>query len=296
MKASKSRTKTILFYTSRQNIVLAMPRGYIKHDKEVGKKKARGGSSRRGRVTKKDQDPPRTLCDVEDFKLDAPSATKDNTAREDAVTYPIGECAICFNEGPVVCLSNNCRWHATACHQCLHRVYVTKAQQSTKRYPLTCFHPLCDQRVQAAQMEKHNLFASPAEAKKHHDMVVLSRIQKTDGMRTVHCPECDTPKGIRKLGDKERTFGCKNCNYVYLVSPFYATIRALENMKSDDFGINDGWAKCPHCGIMISKGDGCEHMFCSYCNHGFCWDEAQEKKKKAIIHARVPVKEIYLWW
>jgi len=24
-------------------------------------------------------------------------------------------------------------------------------------------------------------------------------------------------------------------------------------MKSDSFGINDGWAKCPHCGILISK-------------------------------------------
>lgn len=272
-----------------------MPRGYLKHNKEIGKKKARGGSSGQKYFAEKEPDPTRIRCAVEDFALDAQITTKNRTTREAAATYPIGECAICFEEAPIVCLSNKCRWHDAACHRCLHRIYVTNAQKSTKRYPLTCFHPLCDQPVHAAQMEKHNLFASPTEAKKHHDMLVLSKIQKTDGMRTVHCPKCDTPRGIRKLGDKDRTFGCKNCKTVYLVSPFYATIRALENMKSDNFGINDGWAKCPQCGILISKGDGCEHMECVYCDHEFCWDEALEKKSE-ICHARVPEREIYLWW
>ena len=89
-------------------------------------------------------------------------------------------------------------------------------------------------------MEKRNLFASPTEAKKHHDMLILSKIQKTDGMRIVHCPKCDTPRGVRKLGDKDRTFSCNNCKTCYLVSPFYATICVRENMKSVNFDINDG--------------------------------------------------------
>ena len=79
------------------------------------------------------------------------------------------------------------------------------------------------------------------------------------------------------------------------MSPFYATIPALENTTSDNFGINNGWAKCPQCGILIYKGDGCEHMKCVYCDHEFCWDEALEKKSE-ICHARVPEREIYLWW
>lgn len=128
-------------------------------------------------------------------------------------------------------------------------------------------------------------------------MIVLCKIKKGNGIKTVHCPKCDTPRGVGKLGDKDKIFGCRNCNIAaaYQVSPYYATIRALENMKSDSCGINDGWAKCPHCGILISKGDGCEHMECANCNQDFCWDEALEEKDK-IRHARVPDGEIHLWW
>lgn len=126
-------------------------------------------------------------------------------------------------------------------------------------------------------------------------MLVHSKIGKTEGMKTVHCPKCDAPRGVGKLGDEDKVFGCRNCKCLYLVSPSYAIIRALENMKSDKIGINDGWANCPGCNILISKGDGCEHMVCLYCDHEFYWDDAQEKKDK-ICHARVPDSEIYRWW
>ena len=202
---------------------------------------------------------------------------------------------LCFKEAPLVCLSNKCKWHEAACHQCLHHIYVTNAQKSPKGYPLTCFHPLCNQPVHAAQLEKHSIFASADEVRKHHEMLVLSKIQKTEGMKTVHCPKCNTPRGIGRLGDVDKIFGCRNCKSKYQVSPCFATIRALENMKEDNIGMNDGWAKCPHCGILISKGDGCDHMWCIYCNQEFCWAEAQEKNSR-LLHARVPMDEIHLWW
>lgn len=275
-----------------------MPRGYLKHNRDTSKKKARGGASSKGCLkADRDRSYSKQICSsVEDFALGVGSATASKSnVDQNAASYPIGECTICFKDGPVVCLSNKCKWHDAACQQCLHRIHVTNAQKSPKSYPLTCFHPLCNQPVHTSQLEKHNIFASPSEVWKHHEMLVLSKIYKTDGMRTVRCPKCDTPRGIRKLGDKDRVHGCINCNTKYLVSPYYATIRALDNMKSDSMGINDGWAKCPSCSILISKGDGCEHMECCYCDHEFYWDEAQEKKDR-IPHARVPDEEIYLWW
>eukprot|EP01083_Nonionella_stella_P164474 544427_1 len=157
-----------------------MPRGYLKHNKEIGKKKARGGSSGTRYADEKDPHPRRNRSAVADFVVDAPTVNKNRSFQKSAAFYPTGECVICFKEAPVVCLSKTCRWHDAACHQCLHRIHVTNAQKSAKSYPLTCFHPLCDQPVQAAQLEKHNLFASPAEAKKHHDLTVLSKIAKTD--------------------------------------------------------------------------------------------------------------------
>jgi len=286
-----------------------MHRGYLKHNKAISKKKARGGSSGRGYRAEKEPESARARHVVQDFVLGTPATkkssnlqkAKDNyqssNLQKDKDNYPVGECAICFETGPVVCMSSKCKWHAAACHKCLHRIYVTDAQKSAKSYPLKCFHPCCDQPVQAAQLGKHNLFATPAEEKKHHDMLVLSKIEKTNGMRTVYCPnpKCVTPRGIKRVGETDREYGCNNCKHRYLVSPFYATYRALDYMKSDKFGVNCGWANCPRCGIMISKGDGCSHMNCIYCGHDFDWYEALDKKCKTP-HAIVPENEIYLWW
>lgn len=284
-----------------------MPRGYLKHSKEVSKKQARGGSSKicgnqrgNGRCTQQ-------ICGaVEDFALEIQGpanhrkvigvSSKCNSAAKKITTHPVGECVICFKEIPLVCLSSKCKWHDAACGQCLHRIYVTNAQKSTKGYPLSCFHPLCDQPVHAAQLKKYNLFASPAEIKKHYEMLILAKNQKekANGVRTVLCPKCDTPRGIRKF-DKDRVYGCDHCKCAYQVSPDYVTIRAMENMNEDDFGVNDGWAKCPNCSILICKGDGEDDMLCVYCDHDFSWEEAKSKTH-AIPFACPPDREIYLWW
>ena len=29
--------------------------------------------------------------------------------------------------------------------------------------------------------------------------------------------------------------------------------------------------KCPKCAVRIEKNEGCPHMQCQRCNHGFCW-------------------------
>lgn len=50
-------------------------------------------------------------------------------------------------------------------------------------------------------------------------------------------------------------------------------IHFLENLERDKKGINDGWARCPGCKIMISKGDGCDHMTC-VCGRHFSWSVA----------------------
>ena len=54
------------------------------------------------------------------------------------------------------------------------------------------------------------------------------------------------------------------------------TIAAVEAMGNDAFGRNDGWAKCPRCKIVISKGDGCDHMHC-VCGMDFSWSVARRK-------------------
>lgn len=52
-------------------------------------------------------------------------------------------------------------------------------------------------------------------------------------------------------------------------------IKVIGGIQSDDIGRNDGWARCPHCRIMISKGDGCSHMSC-VCGKEFQWARLDE--------------------
>ena len=90
-----------------------MPRGYLKHKKEVGKKKDRGGSSGRRYIAEKDSDPARSRDALEDFVLTAATRNDANkkTNSQHTSTNVIGECSICFKEAPLLCLSSKCKWH-----------------------------------------------------------------------------------------------------------------------------------------------------------------------------------------
>ncbi|CAB9525481.1 expressed unknown protein [Seminavis robusta] len=58
------------------------------------------------------------------------------------------------------------------------------------------------------------------------------------------------------------------------------TRRVLETLPSDGVGQNSGWTLCPRCRIVISKGDGCDHMRC-VCGWDFSWREAREYWREA---------------
>jgi hypothetical protein len=270
-----------------------MPNGYLKHSKAVGRKQARGGSSKKGYKNERTSLPPRKKEIIDDFTLEAKDYGKTVSAE---LSYPTQECAICFETCPVLCLSNKCQWHDNACFNCLRRVLVVDPQKQAPgfitKYPLQCFHPLCNQSVQASQLKKHGLFYDSIEVRKHHEMLVYAKVQKAGRLRTVLCPACRAPKCILPPA-KDKTYSCFNCKAKFDVSPDYATIKALERFRQDSYGPNDGWCRCPNCSILISKGDGCSHMECLFCYHEFDWDEV-----KAKMHplCDIPEGEIHHWW
>ena len=288
-----------------------MPRGYLKnHADVVGRKKARGGASRR---------PKKKWCvpvvpvysRKEDKSYDfaikpavaASSSREDKTQEKKTPRHPPhreGECAICFEKRPLVCLSSTCRWHGAACEECLHRYHVTDAQNSTKNYPPKCFHPLCDHRISAAQLDHHGIFKSELQKETHHAMVVRAKIERSkrtkSALRTVLCPSCDMPRAVGRV-DRDYVYKCRNCPTSYSVSPFYSTLRAIERFDwHDEIGGHECWKLCPYCEMVISKGDGCEYVVCGNCKYDFCWSEATELPTSRVPHGVVPENEIYLWW
>lgn len=286
-----------------------MPRGYLKHHAGVvGRKKARGGASHRSNEKRREggcssRKEPKTARDFAINPAVAVSSSQELKTQEEKKapppTHQEGECSICFEKRPLVCLSSTCRWHGAACEECLNRYHVIDAQQSTN-HPSKCFHPLCDHKISAAQLDHHGIFKSESQREAYHAMVVRAKIERSkktkSALRTVLCPSCEMPRAIGRV-DRDLVIKCRNCPVSYSVSSFYATLRALERSDwKDEIGGHEGWKLCPFCGIMVSKGDGCDHVDCGNCNTDFDWSEATDLLTSRVPHGVVPENEIYLWW
>ena len=50
--------------------------------------------------------------------------------------------------------------------------------------------------------------------------------------------------------------------------------RAKEDQKSARL-LSRTAKRCPHCTILITKNDGCDHMTCAFCGRSFDWTQAQ---------------------
>ena len=287
-----------------------MPRGYLKHkQKEVGRKRARGGSSKkdmpkdpRSRSKRHENKSARFRSSEVDLDIASPSIKssnrEENRLNNASTNYPVSECPICFEQAPLIPLSSKCKWHEPACYKCLQRLYVTEAQKDTKNYPLCCYHPQCRQPVQLAQLEKHNIICTLAEIQNHHDMVLLSKIQKIDGIRVVCCPFCSIQRFVPRKMVKDKKCTCKKCRKCYRVTPDCVAIRSLvkdstDNRKYDRFGGYNGVARCPGCSILICKGGGCDHMRCPYCSRDFSWSKGVADFGAVAFP---PDEELYKWW
>ncbi len=72
--------------------------------------------------------------------------------------YQLAECAMCFEEAPLICLSDRCKFAANSFERYTSR--MIKSPQIIILSPASCFHPRCNQLVQFGQLEKHGLFAT----------------------------------------------------------------------------------------------------------------------------------------
>lgn len=200
----------------------------------------------------------------------------------------VNECQICCEIRPLVPLLNKCN-HAPVCHECLREIYVNQAQKNVSNYPLHCYHPLCRKQVHDVHLIKHNLIFSEKEFTKHYRLTVLSKAYS--GSRDiVHCPQCDFPRIV----NMQDIVSCSQCKIAYEVTHDMhnnrlTTITAIESLKPDNMGRNDGWAHCPRCKIIISKGNGCDHMTC-VCGLDFSWIEARARKKAPLLKCAVKSK------
>ena len=272
-----------------------MPRGYLKHQKAVGRRVARGGSSYRAPWgSEKDHLPDlrqelrvQARLDFLEYIQEEAASQEERKAADDPSNKGQieGECPICYEHGPLHRLMKNCK-HAPACYDCLREIYITQAQRDVANYPLLCFHPSCTAIVREAQIRRW--VKTEKEMSKHHRLHVLSKAYSSQHKLVIHCPVCDHPRQFSK-GTSETSihvFRCLQCSETFALNDGTMIgkdiVQALESLKKDGKGRNDGWGRCPACMIVISKGDGCDHMRCC-CGKQFSWEHERfvHKKKSA---------------
>lgn len=286
-----------------------MPRGHLKHTVGLSKKSARGGAShssqntRGRRVQSKVRHQP---CfyddDTEDeyysyqesleSEMDPQGIAESATAKKVDQVDASKTCPLCCEIRPLVSLSKKCgQVHEPVCRECLRYMYVVQAQESVSNYPLRCFDTNCRHPIRDAQLLKYNLLHSEKELKRHYRLAALSKGNKGPHIKTVHCPDCDHPRTFTGYpeNEKDRFFACFQCKSSYMVSANASTIAAVEAFGSDKFGQNYGCAACPNCKALISKGDGCDHMYCLLCRTDFSWSEARSQTKR---HPNIKIANI----
>lgn len=190
------------------------------------------------------------------------------------------QCPICCEVKPLFSFMKKCH-HAPACQQCYREVYVKHAQENVSNFPIKCYYPSCEIHVATDNLVRHNLFHNIKEFKRHNTLTALSKAYKDPTRnKIVHCPNCDVPKVVRT----QNFSFCIICKTRFAVvhegvTHKLTTIKALDELKTDKFGHNNGWANCPNCNLIISKGDGCNHMIC-ICGKDFSWDDAIAKRAR----------------
>ena len=184
-----------------------MPRGYLKHSKNVGRRVSRGGGSATGKAgtrTKqtgvsslKTKGKPLyvandDLSDVyedimeSDYESETSDYGRGEHTQNKMVKHCSGvECSICFDNNcqNLVQIMNVCASHPPACYDCLRQHYIIHGQEDVSNYPLRCFHPDCDRIVHGSQLDKHGLFRSNDEKTRHYRLIELAKTYKAKAKR-----------------------------------------------------------------------------------------------------------------
>ena len=218
-------------------------------------------------------------------------------------------CPICCQEqtAPLIHLTQTCQTrHDPVCVDCLRHWYILEASQSVTNYPLQCFHPACRgtpiRHVHLTCVP--GLIQSNQELQKYFGLMELAKGHKGGTKtKTAHCPQCQHPRtyrhhdpqlavSVRRRPTRRaknnsnqlvlynlRCFVCKSCHQPFVEREFrtelHQTLQALQDLPFDRIGPNEGWAHCPKCHVLVSKGYGCNHMRCALCGHDFLWDTAR---------------------
>lgn len=194
------------------------------------------------------------------------------------------ECPICATDWTISEMYTMDGCDHRICLSCME-AYITSKLEARDIKNLPCpMAPQCHEPLSFDQV-RHVL---PNELFDRYDAMLLDLTLISDpSCRFCPRPDCGTPM----LGDSALPmmvcprpgcnfafcFNCRDAWHEGTTCELYQQWKN-ENEHGDERFVS--WARthtrpCPNCHVLINKNGGCDHMYCTHCNHHFNWGQAR---------------------
>ncbi|KAM4815980.1 cullin-9 [Urocitellus parryii] len=180
---------------------------------------------------------------------------------------------------PSLCCKHYC------CKSCWNEYLTTRIEQNLV---LNCTCPIADCPAQPTSAFIRAIVSSPEVISKYEKALLRGYVESCSNLTWCTNPQgCDRILCRQGLGcgttcSKCGWASCFNCSFP---EAHYPASCGHMSQWVDDGGYYDGMSveaqskhlakliskRCPSCQAPIEKNEGCLHMTCAKCNHGFCW-------------------------
>ncbi|XP_070788437.1 cullin-9-like [Pituophis catenifer annectens] len=198
---------------------------------------------------------------------------------------PVTHCPVCVNplnetdDLPLLCCMHYC------CKSCWNEYLTTRIEQNLI---LNCTCPISDCPAQPTTAFIRSIISSKEVIVKYEKALLRGYVECCSNLTW-----CTNPQGCDQILCKEGLcYGeaCSKCSWISCFScnfpeAHYPASCSHMSQWMDDGGFYEGMTveaqskhlakliskRCPSCQAQIEKNEGCLHMTCAKCNHGFCW-------------------------
>uniref|UniRef100_A0A672L7U5 Cullin-9-like n=1 Tax=Sinocyclocheilus grahami TaxID=75366 RepID=A0A672L7U5_SINGR len=197
----------------------------------------------------------------------------------------LAQCPVCLSQSkesdppPMLCCMHYC------CRSCWQEYLTARIEQNLV---MNCDCPITDCRAQPTSKFFHNILTDKDTIAKYDSALLRGFVECCSNLTW-----CTNPQGCDQVLCKENIGSMGTCSKCCWSSCFscnfpeahYPASCSHMSQWMDDGGFYEGMSmeaqskhlakliskRCPSCQAQIEKNEGCLHMTCAKCNHGFCW-------------------------
>uniref|UniRef100_A0A8C1H0Y6 Uncharacterized protein n=1 Tax=Cyprinus carpio carpio TaxID=630221 RepID=A0A8C1H0Y6_CYPCA len=198
---------------------------------------------------------------------------------------PVAQCPVCLSQSkesdppPMLSCMHYC------CRSCWQEYLTARIEQNLV---MSCHCPITDCRAQPTSKFFHNILTDKDTIAKYDSALLRGFVECCSNLTW-----CTNPQGCDQVLCKENIGSMGTCSKCCWSSCFscnfpeahYPASCSHMSQWMDDGGYYEGMSmeaqskhlakliskRCPSCQAQIEKNEGCLHMTCAKCNHGFCW-------------------------